>query len=201
LYYVFKIMTQKEIIIEVSLQQFLKHGIKQTTIQKLIEPLRLSTKTFYKYFADKEDLLMQCLFLHYSELSERFIFLEKAYSNPVESILLFFYEGFQLDFGTSHIFYHDLNYYYPKLQDLLVEKFFSKSVIKTKSIICEGIEEGFFRSELKADSLFETMIILYTNITRNSKLKELDYSPNVLMQNTLVAYIRGICTEKGACFI
>jgi len=51
-------MTQKEIIIEVSLQQFLKHGIKQTTIQKLIEPLRLSTKTFYKYFADKEDLLM-----------------------------------------------------------------------------------------------------------------------------------------------
>jgi AcrR family transcriptional regulator len=194
-------MTQKERIIEVSLQQFLEHGIKQMTIQKLIEPLGLSTKTVYKYFADKEDLLMQCLFLHYSELSERFTFLEKAYSNPVESILLFFYEGFKLDFGTSHIFYHDLNYYYPKLQDLLVEKFFLKSMIKTKSIVSEGIEEGFFRSELKADSVFETMIILYTNITRNSKLKELNYSPNVLMQNTLVAYIRGICTEKGACFI
>ena len=194
-------MTQREIIIEVSLQQFLENGIKQMTIQKLIEPLGLSTKTFYKYFADKEDLLMQCLFLHYSKLSERFIFLEKAYSNPVESILLFFYEGFQLDFGVNHIFYHDLNYYYPKLQDLLVEKFFLKSMIKTKSIVSEGIEEGFFRSELNADIVFETLIILYTNITRNSKLKELDYPPNVLMQNTLVAYIRGICTEKGACFV
>ena len=87
-------MTQKEIIIEVSLQQFLEHGIKQMTIHKLVDPLGLSTKTVYKYFADKEDLLKQCLFLHYSELSERFIFLEKAYSNPVESILLFFYEYF-----------------------------------------------------------------------------------------------------------
>ncbi len=190
-------MTQKDRIIEVSLKQFLEHGIKQMTIHKLIEPLGLSTKTVYKYFADKEDLLKQCLFLHYTELAERFTLLEKTVSNPVESILLFFYEGFQLDFGTSHIFYHDLNFYYPQLQDLLVEKFFSKSMIKTKSIICEGIEEGFFRSELKADSVFETMIILYTNITRNCKLIELDYPPNVLMQNTLVAYIRGICTEKG----
>ena len=194
-------MTKKERIIEVSLQQFLEHGIKQMTIQKLIEPLGLSTKTVYKYFADKEDLLKQCLFKHYTELYEKFPNLELAMSNPVDGVLMFYNEVFKLDFGTSQTFYHDLNYYYPKLQDLLVEKFFLKSMIKTKSIVSEGIEEGFFRSELKADSVFETMIILYTNITRNSKLKELDYSPNVLMQNTLVAYIRGICTEKGACFI
>jgi len=84
-------MTQKERIIEVSLQQFLEHGIKQMTIQKLIEPLGLSTKTVYKYFADKEDLLKQCLFLHYTELTQRFTLLEKAMSNPVDGILLFFY--------------------------------------------------------------------------------------------------------------
>jgi hypothetical protein len=41
------------------------------------------------------------------------------------------------------------------------------------------------------------MMVLYTSITRNNKLKELNYLPNVLMENTLVAYIRGICTEKG----
>ena len=65
-------MTQKERIIEVSLQQFLEHGIKQMTIQNLVEPLGLSTKTVYKYFADKEDLLKQCLFMHYTELYEKF---------------------------------------------------------------------------------------------------------------------------------
>jgi hypothetical protein len=66
-----------------------------------------------------------------------------------------------------------------------------------KSIIVEGLEEGFFIRDVKPDILLETMMVLYTSITRNNKLKELNYLPNVLMENTLVAYIRGICTEKG----
>jgi AcrR family transcriptional regulator len=193
----FKPMTQKEIIIEVSLKQFLEHGIKQMTIQKLIEPLGLSTKTVYKYFADKEDLLKQCLFLHYTELTERITLLEKAMSNPVDGILLFYYELFKIDFGINHTFYYDLNFYYPQLQDLILENFSSIGIVKLKSIIVEGLEEGFFIRDVKPDILFETMMVLYTSITRNNKLKELNYLPNVLMENTLVAYIRGICTEKG----
>jgi len=193
----FKPMTQKERIIEVSLKQFLEHGIKQMTIQKLIEPLGLSTKTVYKYFADKEDLLKQCLFLHYTELTERITLLEKAMSNPVDGILLFYYELFKIDFGINHTFYYDLNFYYPQLQDLILENFSSIGIVKLKSIIVEGLEEGFFIRDVKPDILFETMMVLYTSITRNNKLKELNYLPNVLMENTLVAYIRGICTEKG----
>ena len=190
-------MTKKERIIEVSLQQFLEHGIKQMTIQKLIEPLGLSTKTVYKYFADKEDLLKQCLFKHYTELYEKFPNLELAMSNPVDGVLMFYNEVFKLDFGTSQTFYHDLNYYYPQLQDLFIKKFFLVGFIKIKNLIAEGIEGGYFLSELKGDVVFETFTLLYTNITRSNKLKELNYLPNVLMQNTLVAYIRGICTEKG----
>jgi AcrR family transcriptional regulator len=193
----FKPMTQKEIIIEVSLKQFLEHGIKQMTIQKLIEPLGLSTKTVYKYFADKEDLLKQCLFLHYTELTERITLLEKAMSNPVDGILLFYYELFKIDFGINNKFYYDLNFYYPQLQDLILENFSSIRIVKLKIIIVEGLEEGFFIRDVKPDILLETMMVLYTSITRNNKLKELNYLPNVLMENTLVAYIRGICTEKG----
>ena len=193
----FKPMTQKERIIEVSLKQFLEHGIKQMTIQKLIEPLGLSTKTVYKYFADKEDLLKQCLFLHYTELTERITLLEKAMSNPVDGILLSYYELFKINFGINHTFYYDLNFYYPQLQDLILENFSSIGIVKLKSIIVEGLEEGFFIRDVKPDILLETMMVLYTSITRNNKLKELNYLPNVLMENTLVAYIRGICTEKG----
>jgi hypothetical protein len=190
-------MTQKDRIIEVSLKQFLEHGIKQMTIQKLIEPLGLSTKTVYKYFADKEDLLKQCLFLHYTELDERFTLLEKTVSNPVAGILLFYYELFNIDFGINHTFYYDLNFYYPQLQDLIIENFSSKGIVKVKNIIVNGLEEGFFIREIKPDILFETMMVLYTSITRNSKLKQLNYSPIILMQNTLEVYLRGVCTEKG----
>nr|WP_299417165.1 TetR/AcrR family transcriptional regulator [uncultured Emticicia sp.] len=190
-------MTQKDRIIEVSLKQFLEHGIKQMTIQKLIEPLGLSSKTVYKYFADKEDLLKQCLFLHYTELAERFTLLEKTVSNPVAGILLFYYELFNIDFGINHTFYYDLNFYYPQLQDLIIENFSSKGRDKLNNIIVEGLEEGFFIRDIKLDIFLETMMVLYVSITRNSKLKQLNYSPIILMQNTLEVYLRGVCTEKG----
>ena len=190
-------MTQKDRIIEVSLKQFLEHGIKQMTIQKLIEPLGLSSKTVYKYFADKEDLLKQCLFLYYTELAERFTLLEKTVSNPVAGILLFYYELFNIDFGINHTFYYDLNFYYPQLQDLIIENFSSKGRDKLNNIIVEGLEEGFFIRDIKLDIFLETMMVLYVSITRNSKLKQLNYSPNILMQNTLEVYLRGVCTEKG----
>ena len=50
-------MTIKQKIIQGALQQFLTHGIRKMTMQKLVEAMGLSTKTVYKYFTDKEDLL------------------------------------------------------------------------------------------------------------------------------------------------
>lgn len=190
-------MSQKERIIEVSLEQFLEYGIKKMTVQKLVEPLGLSTKTVYKYFEDKEDLLKQCLLVHYAELFKRLLVLEKEFSNPVVTILRVWQELFKRDFGVSHVFYSDLNYYYPQLQDLIIENFFPQTLVIMKTIIVKGIEEGFFRSNIKPDVVIEIMFFLYENITRNSKFKALNYSPIIVMQNTLDIYIRGMCTEKG----
>jgi AcrR family transcriptional regulator len=74
----------KEEIIETSLQQFLRHGIRKMTVQKLIAPMGISTKTVYKYFNDKEELLKHCLVKHYSELAKDFEI--TGSSNPVIAI-------------------------------------------------------------------------------------------------------------------
>ena len=56
----------KEEILQTSLDQFLKYGIREMSIQKLIEPLGISTKTVYKYFKNKEELLEEALHLHFA---------------------------------------------------------------------------------------------------------------------------------------
>lgn len=66
-----------------------------------------------------------------------------------------------------------------------------------KNKVVEGIEEVFFRRDMKADIVFEALMVLYANITRNNKFKDLNCSPIIVMQNTLDAYIREICTKKG----
>ena len=60
----------KNEILQTSLQYFLKHGIRKMSNDKLVEILGISTKTLYKYFKNKEDLLEQSLNYYYAQQYE-----------------------------------------------------------------------------------------------------------------------------------
>jgi AcrR family transcriptional regulator len=184
----------KEKIIETSLQQFLRHGIRKMTVQKLIEPMGISTKTVYKYFRDKEELLKHCLVRHYSELAKGF---DISGSSPVITILQLWYNAMELDFGVNHVFYHDLNYYYPALQDSIIHRFFKKRFSKLDELIEKGVEQGYFRNDIEPAIIPEVTRVLYSSITRTNQFKKYKLAPGVLMQHTIEAYLRGVCTEKG----
>lgn len=57
----------KEEILQTSIGQFLKDGIGKMSIQKLVEPLRISSKTVYKYFKYKEEFLEEALNLFHAQ--------------------------------------------------------------------------------------------------------------------------------------
>jgi len=184
----------KDEIISTSLQQFLKHGIRKMTVQKLIEPIGISTKTVYKYFNDKEELLKQCLVKHYSELARDF---DITGSNPVITMLDLWHKAMELDFGVNHVFYHDLNYYYPKLQDSILHRFFKRRFSKLEELMETGVKQGYFRSDIAPAIIPEVTSALYSSITRTDQFKRYKLTPDVLMKNTIEAYLRGVCTEKG----
>jgi len=185
----------KEEIIETSLQQFLRHGIRKMTVQKLIAPMGISTKTVYKYFNDKEELLKHCLVKHYSELAKDFDITDS--SNPVIAIFKLWHNAMELDFGVNHIFYHDLNYYYPRLQDSILHRFFKKRFSKLGELMEKGVKQGYFRNDIVPAMIPEVTSALYSSITRTDQFKKYKLTPGVLMQNTIEAYLRGVCTEKG----
>jgi len=185
----------KEEIIETSLRQFLKHGIRKMTVQKLIGPMGISTKTVYKYFNDKEELLKHCLVKHYSELAKDFDI--TGSSNPVIAIFKLWHNAMELDFGVNHIFYHDLNYYYPRLQDSILHRFFKKRFSKLGELMEKGVKQGYFRNDIVPAMIPEVTSALYSSITRTDQFKKYKLTPGVLMQNTIEAYLRGVCTEKG----
>jgi len=186
----------KEKIIETSLQQFLEHGIRKMTLQKLVLVLGISTKTMYKYFSNKEELLEECLGLHYKEADKQINELLKDCDNPVASLVRVFSKSIELDFGTTHLFYHDLNYYYPELQDKVMKKYVSGSLETVVSIIQQGISEGYFLPYLKAPIVLETLTAMYASVTRNNIYKDFSMK-HELIKHTIMIYLRGICTDKG----
>ena len=50
--------------------------------------------------------------------------------------------------------------YSGEAEDLIIEKFFLIGMIKIKNLIAEGIEGGYFLSELKGDVVFDSILRL-----------------------------------------
>jgi AcrR family transcriptional regulator len=187
----------KEKIIETSLQLFLKHGIRKMTVKQLVKPLGISLKTVYRYFPGKEDLLKECLVVHYEALQQNLKAVTGAEQNPVLLVHRTYHEAIGADFGVNHIFYHDLNYYYPQLQDTVLKKIFGKHASQVEEMIRSGIKKGYFKSDIHASVAAKVLGILYSSITRTGEFKKLNLSPDTILHNTLDAYLCGICTEKG----
>jgi len=191
----------KEQIIEKSLKEFLEHGIRSMTMQKLASAMGMSTKTMYKFFADKEALLEACLNVHYSGMDRKIKAIIEAEPNPVNFIWTLYAKSTALDFGVNHLFYHDLNHYYPELQDKVIVRNAELTGEIMTGALQRGINEGYFLSYLQPVVILQALSVLYTSVTRFDTYKNFNLTPADLVKHTIDIYLRGICTDKGLAVI
>ena len=191
----------KEQIIEKSLKQFLEHGIRSITMQKLAAGLGISTKTLYKFFSDKEALLEACLMVHYAGADLHIKELATAKPNPVELLWTVYARSTALDFGANHLFYHDLNLYYPDLQDKVIGRTTGMIAGILIGTLQSGIDHGYFLPYLQPLVVLQATTVLYTSVTRFDTYKKFNLTPDQMVKHTIDIYLRGICTEKGLVIV
>ncbi|WP_423146232.1 TetR/AcrR family transcriptional regulator [Rubrolithibacter danxiaensis] len=174
----------------------MQQGIRKMSNNKLVALLGISTKTLYKHFKDKEDLLEQALELHYLQQHEVF---ENLYQGESAPVLLFYAwrQGFDMEFNINKTFFKDLHYYYPELEKKVEVRNAEKLWKELIQIVNKGKEEGHIMEDVIAEVVLEGMSILYVSAVRKGDFKKLRLSPNAILLNTLGVYLRGICTEKG----
>lgn len=187
----------KDKIIEVALERFMQHGIRNMTIMKLVEPLGISTKTVYKYFTSKEELLEECLRVLYAGSFTEFNLIMNSAATPLAKLLTLFRATLEKDFGMNRDFFHDLNYYYPELQNAAINRIRENSAKVMVSLIEKGISEGYFNTGLDPQLTLKGIGILYTSITRGEEYRDYKESPYPLFRDLVEVYIRGMCTPKG----
>jgi AcrR family transcriptional regulator len=187
----------KERIVETALEQFMANGIRHMTILKLIEPLGISTKTVYKYFAGKEALLEECLNVLYTGYFNELNLIVNREKNPVNTLLFVFRNSLGKDFGMSHKFFHDLNYYYPELQNAAITRVSQKFGSILVPVVERGIAEHYFISSLDPGLALRGINNLYTLITRSEEYKDYKGDPYELFRNLVEVFIRGMCTPLG----
>jgi AcrR family transcriptional regulator len=186
----------KEEILHKSLQLFLKYGIREISNQKLVELLGISTKTVYKYFKNKEELLEEALNLLNTQSFKEWENQLVTY-NTVALFCNIWYRAVEAEYNVNKVFYHDLLYYYPELHKKNEARLTKKFKEQFIQIIQKGIEEGYFQATINPDVVFETISILFKAIAREGRYQGFRLSSYEIMFHTIAVFIRGFYTQKG----
>jgi len=179
---------------------FLKYGLRSVSIDDICNELRISKKTFYTHFSQKEELIESVLMAH----NEKQLKKQEGKFNPC------LFEGNVIDqllkasaFHTSPNndrfvnFFYDLNKYYPEIHKKITQYNQEHIREKVRTTILTGIEEHLFRSDFDIELMitfltlqFETMMNLTSNEVGKSSLPR-------GMALVMDAYIRVLCNKQG----
>lgn len=184
--------TLRETILTTASELFEKNGIKAVKMDDIANSLSISKRTLYEIFIDKESLLLEAVKQHHRRQ------LKKMESFTVNhNVLEIILEIYRLQAEElNHVnpaFYTDLHRYKNVIKFMQREKLSNRD--KSLKFFEKGIEEGYFRNDVKYDIIYDLSEV-QMNFIMSTKFY-LKYPFSDIYRNILLVTVRGFCTEKG----
>ena len=183
-------------IIKSTSRLFMKYGIKSVTMDDVAKALSISKKTLYQYVNDKTDLVEKCVFF----LSNMF---DKAHSNKsdernvVEKYIDLYKEISSIIKENNHSFEYDLQKYYPQLFQSMKDSHRKLVMIRMTKDMEDGIEQGFFRSDLNIKKIVVLHILRIESLKDNDILQKYNYTLVDIIDEMFNYHFHAIATQKG----
>ncbi|MEK9740567.1 MAG: TetR/AcrR family transcriptional regulator [Flavobacteriaceae bacterium] len=187
----------REEIVKESTTLFLKYGFKSVTMDEIAQHMRISKKTIYNHFPNKEQLVEESAIAHFEFIIDRIKTISNQAKDPIIELYQLKKEATQHLSNEKNSPQYQLQKFYPKIYVGLKKrefrelgKFFSNSIRK-------GINTGLFRPDLDVD--FVTRI--FFNGIRGISDIELFPIENYKIDHLMIVFseyhLRAISTSVG----
>ena len=180
-------------IITSAMMAFAKKGIRQVKMDDVASELGISKRTLYEIFDKKEDLLYEGVKYYLGERRSQMQQKAQNCNNVMEIILVAYKLKVEEVRQTNPLFYSDL-VKYPKVARYLGQQNQQMLTNMTK-FIERGIDEGFFRKEVKPELVARLFDALGKYVMEQQLF--LSYTIEEIFMNLIFVSLRGICTNKG----
>lgn len=180
-------------IVECAGQLFAQNGIRAVNMEMLSKKLGISKRTIYELFADKEELVKDCIQALHNDFHNHMQAYASVPHNAIEIISEFFIYQINATSKFSQKFFDDM-LHYPAIHD-----FFQNNCRKRDSyaaaFFARGVEEGFFRDDVDYEIVTRVGALTLNAIMSNSLYNE--YPMDSILRNVPILFVRGLCTPKG----
>lgn len=184
-------------IIEAATKAFHNNGIKSVTMDDIAHLLKMSKRTLYQLFHDKEELVLAC-FLNRANEDRKFIeALGQTSENVLEVVLQIYAYKVEEMSAINPAFFADM-LKFPRVLDYQYRRKLG-DIKQGVEFMNRGIEQGLFRSDVDFNIVIPYMQPKQGVALNRELFPECPISHYI--QNTLLIVLRGCCTPKGAAII
>lgn len=186
-----KILTEAETL-------FMRYGFKSITMDDVARELGVSKKTLYQFFADKNDLVNQCV-EHYLERINQMcrVIMDNKELDPISTLLQITEEMSLIIRQVNPRSMYDLKKYFKPAWDKLEvdRRSFIHNSMYDNTVI--GIKKGLYRKELDPDVVTRIYLYLIGLLTDPDSQDHASMDIRVMHLEIVKYHLRSICTAKG----
>ena len=183
----------KEKILITAINLFHKHGIRSVKMDDIANELKISKRTLYEIYSNKEELLLEVVRRDKQREKRRLDEIGRTGSNVINIIIeicRFRLEEFS---QINPLFFEEIHKY-PELL-AYVRRVHDEREIDAHAFIQRGIDEGLFLPNLNYN-IVRTMTVALQNAIMNQYLYK-KYDIKELAHVSILFFIRAYCTMKG----
>ena len=176
----------REKIVETALQMFNTRGCRGVTMDDIAQAMHMSKRTLYETFANKEELLAECLMRVHDQINDLH---RKAHSKVDEPLLVAMYM-LRVGADTNHRYHRlieEAERYYPDIHD----RFFRLHTETLHTMMEHGMEYVRSHGYLRPDADIEVAVDFLCNPIQQHRLSEVDVRR---LNEVCFTYLRGLMT-------
>ena len=178
-------------------QTFLKYGFRSVTMDDLCKELTMSKKTLYQFFANKEELLKECIASFQAMKQKQSDEMQAKASNPIELIFLVFRNFMNEAQTNNHQKYLDLKKYYFDIWENAINCNEQYVITKIMDNLQEGKKAGYYRDNLNEKIIAKIFYQKSMLLSDQDNFPITEFHPVEVIQELVVYHLNGICTDKG----
>lgn len=181
-------------ILRVAMREFLRHGLKSVKMDDIANLLGISKRTLYEIYSNKEELLLECIRMHEDEYDRHMTeYGDDASHNVIDIIIEFYRRQIQSVSDVSPVFFEEMHKYGHVVEFLEARR--EQRNRNAKAFYVRGVREGYFRKDVDFDIVLKVGGVSMEYAMRTEMYKE--YSMRTILHNTLLLFLRGVCTPEG----
>lgn len=189
-------MSTRERVIEESTKLFVQQGVRAIRMDDIAAHLGISKRTIYEMFGDKEQLIIECLKLYFTQHRQAAAERMARTANLIEEFIVLLDNWDQMEVNLNLI--SGIKKFYPKVYHMLTAERNKKDFTELKNRVEDGIRQGLFLPHVNIDlavSVFGDSA--YGLIVRPEEFVPTGVTVAEAFKYISIYFLRGISTDRG----